>query len=42
MSGKKYEAPAEVVNAKEESQRIKENLEQGKSVTDGPTPTVTR
>ena len=42
VSGKKYEAPAEVVNAKEESQRIKENLEQGKSLTDGPTPTVTR
>ena len=42
VTGKKYEAPAEVVNAKEEAERIKSNIEQGKSVSDGATPTVTK
>ncbi|MAZ76690.1 MAG: hypothetical protein CMH31_05245 [Micavibrio sp.] len=42
VTGKKYEAPAEVVNAKEESERIQTNIEQGKSVSDGATPTVTK
>ncbi len=42
VTGKKYEAPAEVVNAKKESERIQTNIEQGKSVSDGATPTVTK
>ncbi|MEM9468568.1 MAG: DUF3035 domain-containing protein [Pseudomonadota bacterium] len=42
ITGKKYEAPAEVVNAKEESERIKSNIEAGKSVSEGATPSVTR
>lgn len=39
LTGKKYEAPAKVVDAPGEMQRIKDNLEQGRSVTDGETPT---
>lgn len=41
VTGKKYEAPAEVVNAKKESERIQTNIEQGKSISDGATPSVT-
>jgi hypothetical protein len=42
VTGRKYEAPAEVVNAKKESERIQTNIEQGKSVSDGATPSVTK
>lgn len=40
VTGKKYEAPSSVVNASAESERIQTNIEQGKSVSDGATPTV--
>ncbi|NCO04153.1 MAG: DUF3035 domain-containing protein [Alphaproteobacteria bacterium] len=40
VTGKKYEAPSSVVNARAESERIQTNIEQGKSVSDGATPTV--
>lgn len=39
LTGKKYEAPAKVVDAPAEMQRIKENIEEGRSITDGETPT---
>ena len=39
LTGKKYEAPAKVVDAPAEMQRIKENLEEGRAITDGETPT---
>lgn len=42
VTNKKYEAPSEVVNAKEEAKRIKTNIETGKSVVDGATPTITK
>lgn len=42
VTGKKYEAPSEVVNAKKEVERIQSNIEQGKSVSDGATPTITK
>mgnify|MGYP001812736428 CR=1 FL=1 len=38
--GKKVDAPATVVDPVKESERIKQNKETGKSVTDGATPTI--
>ena len=39
-AGKKINAPATVVDPVKESERIKQNKEAGKSVTDGETPTI--
>lgn len=40
LGGAKGEAPASVVDAKAEAERLKKNAEDGKPVTDGETPTV--
>lgn len=42
LSGKKPEANADVVDAKAEAQRIQDNIKNGKSVTDGETPSVVK
>lgn len=38
VTGKKVEAPAKTVDAKAETERLKENYEEGKPVTEGETP----
>ncbi len=40
LGGSKVDASATVVDAKKEHERIKKNWEEGKSVTDGETPTI--
>jgi hypothetical protein len=40
VTGKRVEAPADVVDPVKESERIITNKEQGKPITDGQTPTV--
>lgn len=40
VTGKKYEAPAKIVDSKAEAERLKKNAEEGKSVTEGETPVI--
>ncbi len=42
VTGKAYNPPAQVVDAPAEAQRIKQNQTEGKPVTEGETPTVTK
>jgi hypothetical protein len=40
IGGSKYTPSASVVNATEESKRLRENIAEGKSITDGETPSI--
>lgn len=42
IGGDRDEPSATIVNAKEESERLKKNAEQGKPVTEGETPSIER
>jgi len=40
ITGRRYEAPAKVVDPVAETERIKQNKQEGKPITEGKTPTV--